>query len=95
MTNLQLLKILHQIQRTLLAAEQALDLAELQQGETMVDPKIAAIITQFDTATNSIAARIQRLIDAGGLSPESEAALQAEVAKLTELGKDPEAPIVG
>lgn len=59
----------------------------------MVDPKVAALIAEFDTATNAIAARIQRLIDAGGLSPESQAALEGEVAKLTALGSDPEAPV--
>lgn len=58
-----------------------------------VDPKVAALITQFDAATNAIAARIQKLIDAGGLNAESEAALQAEVTKLTALGADPEAPV--
>lgn len=59
----------------------------------MVDPKVAALIVKFDDATNRIAARIQTLIDAGGLSPESEAALQAEVAKLESLGQDPNNPI--
>lgn len=58
-----------------------------------VDPKVAALITQFDAATNAIAARIQKLIDAGGLNAESEAALQAEVTKLTALGADPEVPV--
>lgn len=59
----------------------------------MVDPKIAALIVKFDDATNVIAARIQKLIDSGGLSPESEAALVAEVAKLEALGQDPNNPV--
>lgn len=59
----------------------------------MVDPKVAALIVKFDDATNLIAARIQKLIDAGGLSPESEAALQNEVAKLEALGQDPNNPV--
>lgn len=58
-----------------------------------VDPKVADLITEFDTATDAIAARIQRLIDAGGLSPESQAALQNEVDKLNQLGQDPNNPV--
>ena len=50
---------------------------------------------KIDKATNSIAARIQALIDkvnAGTATPEEIAAvLQPEVDKLTELGKDPAA----
>lgn len=94
MTNVEQLKILHRIRRTLLCIEQMLDLAEAErEAVTMVDPKIAALCEQFDTATNAIAVRIQKLIDAGGLSPESEAALTSEVAKLNALGKDPENPV--
>ena len=59
----------------------------------MVDPKVAALIVQFDEATNLIAVRIQKLIDAGGLSTDSEAALTAEVAKLQALGADPSNPV--
>jgi hypothetical protein len=72
-----------------------LDLADISKEEhhTMIDPKVAALITQFDDATNAIAARIQKLIDAGGLSAESEAALQAEVTKLQTLGQDPGNPV--
>lgn len=80
-------------QRTLLEMQQAIDRAELQEKDSMVDPKVAALITQFDTATDAIAARIQKLIDAGGLSPESEAALQSEVDKLNALGQDPANPV--
>lgn len=59
----------------------------------MVDPKVAALVTEFDSATNAIAARIQKLIDAGGLNAESQAALQSEVDKLTALGSDPSDPV--
>lgn len=59
----------------------------------MVDPKVAALITEFDAATDKIAARIQSLIDAGGLSVESAAALQGEVDKLNTLGQDPANPV--
>jgi len=58
-----------------------------------VDPKVAELITKFDNATDAIAARIQRMIDAGGLNPESQAALQAEVDKLNLLGQDPANPV--
>ena len=95
MTNLEALKVMHRIQRRGLAVQQLLDIHDLkEEGENnMVDPKIAALITQFDDATDKIAARIQRLIDAGGLSPESQAALTAEVSKLQLLGQDPENPV--
>jgi hypothetical protein len=84
------------IQRTALAIQQAMDLMEYQtmeEANNMVDPKVAALIVQFDEATNRIAARIQKLVDAGGLSADSEAALQAEVVKLTALGADPANPV--
>ncbi len=96
MTHLELLQIAHRIDLTLLRISQMLDLSEESRKETChmaVDPKVAALIAKFDAATNSIAARIQKLIDGGGLNAESEAALTAEVDKLTALGKDPEAPI--
>lgn len=59
----------------------------------MIDPKVAALIAEFDAATNAIAARIQRLIDAGGLTAESQAAFQSEVDKLNALGADPAQPV--
>lgn len=93
MTNRQALILAHSIQRRLLAIEQALDLAELKENCMAVDPKVAALITEFDTATDAIAARIQRLIDAGGLNADSQAALQAEVDKLNALGQDPQNPV--
>lgn len=96
MTKLELLKREHRIQRRLLHLEQVLDENDLiRSGEqdTMVDPKVATLITQFDAATDKIAARIQKLIDAGGLSDDSAAALQAEVDKLNSLGQDPNNPV--
>lgn len=68
--------------------------AALQENKDMaVDPKVADLIAQFDVATDKIAARIQKLIDAGGLSADSQAALQAEVDKLNTLGQDPANPV--
>jgi hypothetical protein len=96
MTQLEALRIAHKIQRRLLSIEQALETREVreQQGANeMIDPKVAALIVKFDEATNAIAAIIQKLIDAGGLSADSEAALQAEVAKLQVLGADPANPV--
>ena len=58
-----------------------------------VDPQITAILAEFDTATNAIAVRIQRIIDTGTLSADSRAALQQEIAKLNLLGQDPTNPI--
>ena len=95
MTFIELLKILHRMQIRFLRIRQLLDLAELSKEEQdmAVDPKVAALIQEFDAATDAIAARIQRLIDAGGLSADSQAALQAEVDKLNLLGQDPNNPV--
>lgn len=94
MTKLEFLTIQHATQNKLLAMNQALDLADIRgQENEMVDPKVAALITEFDTATDKIATRIQNLINAGGLSADSSAALQAEVDKLNALGQDPNNPV--
>ena len=94
MSSLEALKILHKIQGRLLKIKQILDTAEAEkEGNEMVDPKVAALISEFDTATDKIAARIQALIDNGGLNAESQAALQAEVDKLNLLGQDPNNPV--
>jgi hypothetical protein len=96
MTNLEALKLTHSIRRKLMEIDQAIEIRELEErgeSENMVDPKVAALITEFDTATDKIAARIQKLIDAGGLSDESKTALQAEVDKLNLLGQDPANPV--
>ncbi len=51
------------------------------------------IITAFDDATSAVAARIQKLIDAGNTdSPEFVTALQAEVTKLQGMGSDGTVP---
>jgi len=58
-----------------------------------------ALVEQFNVATNDIAARIQRLIDkiGSGMSDAEEAevkaALEAAVAQLSALGKDPDEPV--
>lgn len=62
-----------------------------------VDVTITEVIKKIDDATNAIAARIQKLIDAattaGSVSAaEIVAALQPEVDKLTALGADPVNP---
>lgn len=93
MTNLEMCNLLHKIQHTLLTIEQMLNTTKLKEKNMAVDPVIAALIEKFDAATNKIAARIQKLIDAGGLSVESVAALEAEVAKLEALGADPNNPV--
>lgn len=59
-----------------------------------VSPPVAALIQLFDTATDAIASRIQRLIDKqASLSEEDKAAFQGEIDKLNSLGKDPEEPV--
>jgi hypothetical protein len=93
MTNLDALKVMHRIRHKLLNIEQALDLADLKEKHVAVDPTIAALIAKFDAATDKIAARIQKLIDAGGLNADSTAALQSEVDKLNLLGEDPANPV--
>ncbi len=94
MTNLEALRIMQRTEKRMLHIRHLLDLAEENDKETtMVDPKVAKLITEFDVATNAIAARIQKLIDGGGLNAESEAALQAEVDNLTKLGQDPAQPV--
>ena len=47
-----------------------------------------ALLQAIDTATTAIGARIQKLID-GSSDTALNAALQAEVDKLTALGTDP------
>jgi hypothetical protein len=98
MTNQEGLQALQRIQAKLLGVTHAIDLFELQEKEMALDPKITAVIQAIDTATNDIAARIQKLIDAAAnagtlTSDEIAAALQPEVDKLTALGKDPNNPV--
>jgi hypothetical protein len=97
MTNLEALKILQRVQRKFLQMDHALDISDLENKEMAVSPVVAAVILQFDTATDKIAARIQKLVDkiAAGtpLSADDQAALQSEVDKLNLLGQDPENPV--
>ena len=99
MTNRDAVLLLHKIQRRLLVIDQRITLLELknkdENGDNMpVSQAVADLITQFDSATDKIAARIQNLIDSSGnLSNEDKAALQAEVDKLNLLGQDPANPI--
>jgi hypothetical protein len=92
--NLEALKIRHRIQLRLLRLNQALDLRLLENPNMAVSTGVAALITEFDTATDAIAARIQKLIDTSTtLSADDTAALQAEVNKLNLLGQDPNNPV--
>lgn len=93
MTQMQTLQALHSIQDKLLAAAQGLDILLIKEKHMAVDPTITAVIAQIDDATNAIAARIQKLIDAANASgsvsaAEVVAALGPEVAKLQALGAD-------
>jgi hypothetical protein len=93
MTNLEALVISHRIQLRLLRLNQALDLMGLKEKDMAVSAAVAALITEFDQATDKIAARIQTLINQGTLSTDDAAALQAEVDKLNLLGQDPNNPV--
>ncbi len=94
MTNLEALKIQQRTERTLLAISQALQIATLENPNMAVSAAVADLITQFDTATDKIAARIQTLINnSNTLSAEDKAALQGEVDKLNLLGQDQSNPI--
>lgn len=68
-------------------------LTELNREWRILMKTIVQFASEIDNATNLIAARIQKLIDAGQMSAADEAALQAVVDKLTALGKDPNAPV--
>lgn len=96
MTRLEALKIAHKIQRRLLHADQALEISELTEEEKNmpVSQEVADLISGFDSATDKVAARIQRLIDKSpSLSAEEKALLQGEVDKLNLMGQDPANPL--
>lgn len=98
MTNAEALQFLHRMQRNLLLVDQGLNILTLKETSEMLDITISKIIQDLDTATNAVAARLQKLIDAakaaGSLSvAEVVAALQPEVDRLTALGKDPSDPV--
>lgn len=99
MSNLDALRIFHRIQLNQLQTKQALEIAEFPESEKNmpVSPALQPFITALDTASNNIAARIQRLVDkinAGTpLTADDATALQADVDKLTALGQDPANPV--
>jgi len=93
MTRKELADKMFSVRNNLAGIFHSLDVAEIEQGDEMVDPAVSALVTEFDDATNKIATRIQNLINNGTLNPESKAALQAEVDKLTLLGQDPNNPV--
>ncbi len=96
MTRIEALQAQFRIDSRLLRINLALDIAELteQEKNMAVDAAAAALIAAFDAATDKIAARIQKLIDASTtLSADDQAAFQAEVDKLNKLGEDPTNPI--
>jgi hypothetical protein len=93
-----MLQSLQRVQRALLSIEQGLDIFDFKEKALMIDPSIAKLISAIDDATNAIAARLQRLIDAANAAGsqsagEIVAALQPEVARLTALGADPANPV--
>lgn len=57
----------------------------------------SATAKRLDAATNAIAERMQKLLDAAKsqqpLTPEEEAMVQADIAKLESMGKDPNNPV--
>jgi hypothetical protein len=94
MKNKEALAIMQRIQRTILCIEQMVEAALQENADMAVSPEVAALIAKFDTATDLIAARIQKLINASTtLSAEDQAALQSEVDKLNLLGQDPANPV--
>lgn len=87
---------LQQIEANLLAAKQALDLYDFRkESKNMaVSPQVAALIEQFNQATNAIAARIQALVAGqGNLSADDLAAFNTEIANLQALGQNPDQPV--
>lgn len=65
MTNLEALKIRHRIQLRLLRLNQALDLRLLENPNMAVSTGVAALITEFDTATDAIADDAEAAIESG------------------------------
>lgn len=97
MTKLELLLAEQRIALSLLKIQQTLDISDLiKSGEQNMPVSIdaAALISAFDVATDAIAARIAKLVASQtGLSADDKAAFQAEVDKLTALGKDQANPV--
>jgi len=80
-----------EVSRRLERIEQAL--TKLTQEIHTMSQELTTFIAAVDAATDKIAARIQKLIDASSLSADDKAKLQAEVDKLNQLGQDPANPI--
>lgn len=93
MTTVDAVKKLQGMERTLLYCSQTLDLMLLQRGDHLIPPDVQSIIDKLKTATDGVAARIARIMAAGGLSPEAMTALQLEVDNLTAMGQDPTNPL--
>ncbi len=99
MSNGEALATLHRILNTITALDQKLDVFAIKEKKDMpLDPTVTAVIAQIDAATNAIAARIQRFIDAANTSgsmtaAEIVAALQPEADRLTAMGADPDNPV--
>ena len=94
MTNLEALQIKQRSDLRLFVLNQALDVVFLENKTMAVSDAVAKLVTEFDAATDAIAARIQTLINTSPtLSTDDSAALQAEVTKLQALGADPANPV--
>lgn len=65
---------------------------EFERKQNQVNEKTLALLKKIDDATTAIGQRIQKLIDASD-DTALNAALQAEVDKLTALGADPADPV--
>lgn len=67
-----------------------------QQGDTLMT-MTADQAKRLDAATNAIAARLQTLVDAVAagdpLTPEQQAQVEADIAALEKMGKDPANPV--
>jgi methyl-accepting chemotaxis protein len=86
-------KLLHHQQKVL---DNQTTIIERIEAMSQVLDQIKDFAAKIDAATNTIAARIQALIDkvnSGTATPEEIAAvLEPEVDRLTEMGKDPANP---
>lgn len=78
-----------------LLVQVAADVIQVKNGVTMANAQITQLISDFNSETNAIGARIDRLI--AGLTdvatPEQVAELRALSDRLTTLGQDPTTPI--
>lgn len=81
--------------KILARADPAADIQIIKQEIIVANAALAQLITQFDTETNAISARIDALIAKLGDSatPEQIAELQSLSDRLTTLGQDPNNPV--